>query len=53
MSYTPIYDHLKKTFEYPAFEPKTASLVDPYSPEELAKYHEEQADLDEKNFQEQ
>jgi hypothetical protein len=52
MSYTPIYDHLKKTFEYPPFVPKTLP-PDPYSTEELLKYHEEQAELDEQNFQEQ
>ena len=46
MSYTPIYDHLKKTFTYPPFVPKT--LPPDYSdPEVLNKYHEEQAAMDE------
>lgn len=52
MSYTPIYDHLKKTFTYPPFVPKPLP-VDHYAPEELEKYYREQAELDEKNFQEQ
>ena len=52
MSYTPIYDHLKKTFTYPKFEPKTLP-PDPYSPDELNKYHEEQAAFEEENYQKQ